>query len=378
MKCRSATLVPDRLAYGGLAPLPIASPMGGEKCIRLHLSESMIGPSPRARAALHEQGRRAGRYPDATAGSLIAAIADMHQVQPAAVVVGNGIDELLLFTALAFVGAGGAGIFCAQTFPGHRSALEVVRGAPREVPLSANRIDAERLADEMRSGASAAYVCNPHNPTGSALSAEELAFLVDQACETGTLLVVDEAYMEYAEPDLATSAIDYVRQGAPVVVLRTFSKIFGLAGLRCGYSIAPEPYSSHLRKLKHVTVFNVNRLALAAAEASIRDRDFVAYVRGETRRALRSFLGDIGALAWLRPMPSVTNFVLLGTPWAATDVAAVLRRRGILVRPCADLGFPLHVRLSMGAPAHLSAAVLGLAAASQDLRHADGAVDRWV
>lgn len=359
----------DRWAYPSLAPLPVIGPEGEEGCVRLHLSEGMDGPSPGARAALREQRGRAGRYPDPVAGSLIAAIAAAHDVDTAAVVVGNGIDELLLFTALAFIGANGVGVYSAQTFLGHRSAVEVVRGEGREVPLRADRVDAERMADAMGRDVHVAYVCNPHNPTGSALSADELALLVDRACRTGTLLVVDEAYMEYAEPDLATSAIDYVRQGAPVVVLRTFSKIFGLAGLRCGYSIAPEPYSGHLRKLKHVTVFNVNRMALAAAEASIGDTEFVAGARDRTRAARRTFLDDIAALPRVRPLPSVTNFVLLVTPWAAADVAAALRRRAVLVRPCADLGFPQHVRISMGARAHVSQGVMALAAAVSELGH---------
>lgn len=333
--------------------------------LRLQLSESSSGPCPGARDVLAQEQRRLHRYPDSGAGSLSAAIADLHELGPENVVVGNGIDELLLFTALAFLSRDRPGIVSAQTYLGHRSAVAIVRAPLLEIPLHRDQVDVEQTCAQMQRSPGVAFVCNPHNPTGSVLSKDALDALVESARRSGSLLVMDEAYMEYAEPDHGWSAVRYVQQGEPVVVLRTFSKIHGLAGLRCGYALAAQGLSEHLRKVKHVTVFNVNRLALAAAEESIRDRVFVAGVRQETVLARQRFLTQIATLPWIRATPSVANFVLCSLPWEADAVSTALERRGVLVRSCRVFGYPRHLRISMGTKDEMKYAVAALGDAAR-------------
>ncbi|MBF6153922.1 pyridoxal phosphate-dependent aminotransferase [Nocardia terpenica] len=336
---------------------------GERDYLRLSLSENSYGMSPRAERALRAEVTRTNRYPDSTAASLAASIAAHYSIDPRNVVVGNGIDELLLFTALGLIGPGGTGIVSAGTYPGHEAAVHAVRAECVRIPLADHRIDVGATCAAMRRAPrSVVYICNPHNPTGSLLTAEEIARLVAAAEDTEAVLVMDEAYMEFARPDCRDSAVPYVAGGAPVIVLRTFSKIYGLAGLRCGYAMAPSGYAEQLRKIKHVTVYNVNRFALAAAEASLADQDFVATVRDRTRAAHEHFLRRIAPLPWVHAVPSVTNFVLCRLPWEPTWVAEQLIRRDVLVRPCSDMGFRNHIRVGLGTETELDSVVDALAA----------------
>lgn len=330
----------------------------GSEYVRLSLSENCYGMSPDAERVLRSEVARASLYPDSTATSLSSAIAAQYLIDPENVTVGNGIDELLLFTALGLIGQGGTGIVSASTYPGHAAAVHAVRATCVQISLLDNRIDvAATCAAMRRAPRSVVYVCNPHNPTGSLLTFEEIAELVVTARETEAVLVVDEAYMEYARADLRDSAVPYVAAGAPVIVLRTFSKIYGLAGMRCGYAIAPVDCAEQLRKIKHVTVFNVNRLALVAAEASLGDQDFVAWVRARTRAVYNHFVRRIEPFPWISALPSVTNFVLSRLPWESELVSTKLARRNLLIRSCSDMGFPNHIRISIGTRPEIDAVI---------------------
>jgi histidinol-phosphate aminotransferase len=329
-------------------PLPVfvAGAGYGEASTRLSLSENGTGCSPRARRAALDETSRLHRYPDAAARRLVAAIARREGVTPEHVVAGNGIDELLLVSALALIGSAG-GVVSASTYAGHANAVCATRRAPIVVPLRDWRVDVAATIDAMRPGG-VAYVCNPHNPTGTALLGEEIDTLAAAAAKRAAVLVVDEAYIEFARADETRSAVDHVRAGLPVIVLRTFSKIHGLAGLRCGYALAPPALCDELRRLKSVLVFNVNRVALAAAEASLLDTEFIESVRTRTRMVIAEFESWLSPRPWARVGRSVTNFTLVEVPWPARTVAAELARQGVLVRDCTDLGLPNQVRISAG------------------------------
>ncbi|GAB2960982.1 pyridoxal phosphate-dependent aminotransferase [Saccharothrix stipae] len=313
--------------------------------LRLSLSESAFGCSPAARLAAEAALADAERYPDADASSLARAVARVHGVTPHHVVVGNGVDELLLLSALALSTPDAGGVVSGQTYAGHANAVGAARSPLTTVPLAAGRVDVERVVAAAAPGV-VVYVCNPHNPTGSALAAAELRAVVEGVASAGAVLVLDEAYIEYAGPDRASSGVRYVRQGLPVVVLRTFSKIHGLAGLRCGYSVTTPSLARELRRLKNVLVFNVNRVALAAAEASLGDPAFTEAVARGTRAVLAGFRRAVNETGWADALPSETNFVLVHSPLPAEDLAAELARRRIAVKPLAALGFPRHIRVA--------------------------------
>jgi histidinol-phosphate aminotransferase len=187
-------------------------------------------------------------------------------------------------------------------------------------------------------------ICSPNNPTGPAVSRAELDYFVD-ALPPGVALVLDEAYAEYAE-DFA-HGLDYVRAGRPVCVLRTFSKVYGLAGARAGFGIAPPPLIEALRRVQ--LTFPVNNLALAAAQASLPLQHRVAErVRLNALGRERFYAGFTGL--GLDYVPSQANFVLVDVGRDALDVSRQLTQRGILVRPGSQYSYPTHVRITVGLP----------------------------
>lgn len=333
---------------------------------RLSLSENGLGCSALARRAVAEQLDGLHRYPDASAADLTEVLTDLHDLSAAEVVVGNGVDELLLLSALAFISGESGGVVTENTYAGHAHAVAATKAPRRMVPLRGYQLDVARIIDSMPRGA-VVYVCNPHNPTGTALDRDEIAALVDAATVNDAILVVDEAYIEYAESHETCSAVEFVRAKRPVVVLRSFSKIYGLAGLRCGYAMATPALSAELRKLKNVLVFNVNRLALAAAEASLQDTGFVPRVRQQTRSAVKELDTHIAAWPWAQACPSVTNFLLVETRWPASVVCEELRQRRVLVRDGTDLGFANHIRISVSGHRDADQAVEALRGAAEHL-----------
>jgi histidinol-phosphate aminotransferase len=325
--------------------------VGDNSLVRLHLSENER-PSPLARAAAAEEAARLGRYPDPTYANLTAELATFWQVRSDEVVVSNGSDELLLLSALAF-GAQAAGVVTAGTFLGHRYAVEATGRQATEVPLAPDgRIDAigfSRALDR----AGVAFVCNPHNPGGSALADDDLAAIVEAAQAAGSTLVVDEAYMEYADHGTASLA------GPPrdgVIVLRTFSKAYGLAGLRVGYAIGSAGDLDAIRHLQRVVPFRVNRVGVAAAIAALRDPEHLARIRGENSRK-RAWLTSALHAKGIEARPSVTNFVAI--PVANPDAirAHLLEKHRIVVRDTSDMGYAGHIRVSLGEESALQCVV---------------------
>ncbi|MFJ3306323.1 pyridoxal phosphate-dependent aminotransferase [Streptomyces sp. NPDC086549] len=314
--------------------------------LRLHLSESPYGPSPHALRAAHEAVDDTGTYPDPTRTAPARAIADLLGVRPDQVAVANGSDELVLLTALCLGDRQRPGVTTAGTFPGYRICLENVRRGCREVPVDG----IAALADAF-DGAGVAYVCNPHNPTGGALDRASFDLLVERAAATGTPLVVDEAYLDFAPPG-TPQVLDYLGTGAPVLALRTFSKAHGLAGLRIGYAVGSAGLVGRLREVQGSMPFSVNRAAQAAAVAALADRDHLERVRQGNAVARERFRADLAARG-RRALPSVTNFLAVPVPYSARAERLLERDHGILVRDAGRFGLDGHLRISVGEAAHL-------------------------
>jgi histidinol-phosphate aminotransferase len=344
-------------ALGGLlAPFrPGPQYASADGWIRLSLSESSYGCSPLVSEAVAQELPRLHRYPDPGAGALVARLAETHGLTEDHFVVGNGVDELLLLAAIAFGSPAGIAVVSDSTYPGHANAVAVALRQPsHHVPAGILRVDVAAVIDQM-SGGALVFICNPHNPFGTALTAAEIDALVLAAAARGAVIVFDEAYIEYTMPGETHTAMDHVRDGGPVIVLRTFSKIYGLAGLRCGYAAADPALCDELRRTKNVLVFNVNRMALTAAEAALADPGFYENVRTQTRAGLTAFQDWLASEPWASTERSVTNFALVEMPWPAAIVAAELAHRCVLVRDCTDMGLPLHIRISVGLPHEMEA-----------------------
>jgi histidinol-phosphate aminotransferase len=333
MSTRNQTLHRRALLAAGIglaaltqAPTLRAREAGTLRPLRLSANENPWGPGPAARAALLATTDESCRYGMRQMRELIEAIAAHEGVKPAQIVLGSGSGELLHMLALGWCQDGR--VVCAwPTFNQLMSFAEKLGAAVERVPLDADlRHDLEALRRATDTRTSLLYLCNPNNPTGTAVAADAMrATCVDAAART--LVVVDEAYLDLADPAATASMLPLVRDGANVVVLRTFSKIHGLAGLRVGYALAREDIAQKLRRLQMVTP---NTLGLAAATASLGDREFLARTRATllADRARVCALCDELGVRYARPEG---NFVFVQVGMPVAQFSALMREQQIEV-----------------------------------------------
>lgn len=337
----------EKDALEALSPVN-RSVRGADDMLRLHLNETVEGPDPAVLEALHGELRRPNRYPDPASTELRELLARQHAVHPDQVAVGNGIDELLLVLALAHLGPGRVALTTAQTFPAYRTVSLVCGADVRLSPLDGYTVDVDAFEAALRAGVHVAFLCNPLNPTGTAVSQAALERLVACSEAHGAILVCDEAYA-----DFASERVDFLPALAArtdrLIVLRTFSKMLGLAGLRVGYALGSADVMDRVQRAKTVLPFSVNRLAQAAAAACVRSGAGVEARRARVARARALTYRRLDELH-IEYVPSVANFVLLRVPGGDSRcMAEQLRvRHGILVRDTSDFGLPGHIRVSIG------------------------------
>ncbi len=301
-------------------------------------NESPLGASPQVVTAVTAAMTRAAHYPDPLADGLRARLAQLHRVHPEQILVGNGSDELIYLLALAFLAGGGHAVCADPPYRIDEISTAVVNARLTKVPLRDWTHDLPAMA---RIEADLAYVVNPHNPTGTMCPPAAIAEFV-AGCRAG-LVVVDEAYIDFADDPEQASAMWLAREGR-AVVLRTFSKVHGLAGLRVGYLVGPVEVLDVLRKIR--APFSVSSVAQAAACAALDDDAHRREVRAHTL-AHRDQVGDLFRAAGFAVVPSQANFVLVETPGPAEDgLVTHLGEDGISVRPGSALGAPGTVRVS--------------------------------
>jgi len=331
--------------------------LGLDRVVKLASNEGPFGPLPAARDALANAVDELNRYPDGGAFRLHAALAERHGVGMDEVAVGAGADGCIDMLSQATLDAGDA-IVCG--WPSFASYVIYARKQDADthtVPLADHRYDLEALLAAITPRTKLVYICQPNNPTGTMNTTDELdAFFA--AVPDDVLTVVDQAYFEYIDrPDYADAVERYLKAGRRVVVLRTFSKIYGLAGLRVGYAVGPSDVCAAMAKVRRP--FDVTTPAQVAALASLDDAAELARrraVNAEGLVRLESALRDHG----FDPVPSVGNFLYVETGDGQALFEQLLRE-GIIVRPLAGFGAPGAVRISVGTPEELDlfAAALG-------------------
>lgn len=295
--------------------------------VRLSSNENPYGPSPRALEAAAAAAARGAYYPGPVNRDLIAAIAERNGLPTDAVVTTSGSSEVLLATADAFMPLGRL-LAPALTFGPHLRRAERLGGEVLRVPLTADMDqDLERMAARVDNTVALVYVCNPNNPTGVTIDGARLRAFVRAVGPKATVLV-DEAYNELTEDPAGTSVVDLVRAGENVIVSRTFSKIFGLAGLRIGYAMAPPHLVDTLRRR---AMTRPNLVGAAAALASLEDEAFVAFSRAKITEG-RELVTDLFTRLEIPFLPSQTNFVYADTGLNADRVQAALRERNVHIR----------------------------------------------
>jgi histidinol-phosphate aminotransferase len=311
--------------------------LGLERIVKLASNEGAFGPLPAAVAAFEAAAGELNRYPDAGGVRLREAIAERHEVPVEQVVLGNGADELIRLCAVATLDAGDRAAFPWPSFPSYVSATACSGAEAVRVPVG--HLEALRGA-----GAKLVYLANPNNPTGTMLEGGEVRRLVE-GLPDGVLCVLDEAYADYADPE--PEGPELLREGAaPLCVLRTFSKVYGLAALRIGYALASPDVADALDRVR--PVFNVNQPAQEAAFASLHERDAVA-LRIEHAHRARDFLFEALAAAGLEPLRSHANFVYADVPGGDGEgLAHALLREGFIVRALTGFGAPGAIRVTCG------------------------------
>ena len=317
-----------------------------EQVAKLNWNENLFGPLPGVLEAAKDELETAWLYPVAPYADFRADVARFADTDTGRIVPANGTQSLIGTVASAFLLPGDRVVVPELTF-GLYALVSAARGAAvHRVPMQPDlRIDLDALAGKAREvEAKLVWVCDPNNPTGLAISRDEWDVFLAGLPE-GCVVVADEAYVDYLPPDRRVGRERDVAAGRPVVVLRSFSKLFGLAGLRLGYAIADEELVAHLSVVDEP--FNVSCAALAAGRASLRATEAADRRRRDVAEA-RAGLVEGLRQAGTEPYPSEANFVLTRVDFDDAILAEELARGGILVRPGSEFGLPRHLRITVG------------------------------
>jgi histidinol-phosphate aminotransferase len=319
---------------------------GVRNIIKLASNENPLGPSRLAVAAMKETAEQVHLYPDAACFALTQSLAAHWDVAPETLILGNGSDEILHFAGLAFLQPGDDVLTGEPSFVRYESAAILNDANYIAVPLREYRFDLEAMAERLTDRTKMVFIANPNNPTGTIVTTPELERFLDRVPERA-IVVLDEAYFEYAESREYPDGLKYVREGRNVLVLRTFSKIYGLAGLRVGYGIGRPDLVHCLHQVREP--FNVSTLAQVAAQASLRDPEQVSRSQANNLAGREAFYTAFHKMG-LRWAPTEANFVFLDLGRDCRPVYEALLRRGIIVRTGDIFGMPTHIRVTIGTP----------------------------
>jgi histidinol-phosphate aminotransferase len=302
--------------------------LGIARAVKLASNENPIGPSPKALAVLSGAAVALNRYPDGGAHRLRTALAERWKLTIDHVILGNGSDEILGMLARAFLSPRDEAVMADQTFVIYKMEVTAAHGVPVIVPLQDYRHDLSAMAAAVTPKTRLLFVCNPNNPTGTMVDAAAVDRLM--ACvPDGVVVVFDEAYYEYVQHRSFPDTLRFVKQGRHTIILRTFSKIYGLAGLRIGYGLTTPDIAGYLNRVR--PPFNANSLAQRAALAALQDEEHVAQSRSLNQSemaVLREGLTTLG----LRPVPSEANFLYFDAGRDGRQVFERLLGQGVIVR----------------------------------------------
>ncbi len=337
-----------------LEPYPPGKPveelereLGISGSIKLASNESPLGPSRRALEAAVQATEGLNRYPDGSCYYLREGLASQLGVGPEALIFGTGSDELLEILAKCVLGPGDEAVFPWPSFAMYPIVTRGMGATPVEVGLDAEfRFDVASVLDAVSDRTRVVFLANPNNPTGTSIGQAEFDALVEGLPER-VILVHDEAYLDYVRRDDFPDTLAAIRERPTVLSLRTFSKVYGLAGLRIGYAIGDAELVGYLERARHP--FNVNSLAQAAALGALHDTEHRVRVRDLTHQGMEKLeraFDELG-LAYAR---SDANFVLVEVGDDAADLYQRLLQRGVITRPLGAFGLSSHLRVTVGLP----------------------------
>ncbi len=320
--------------------------LGLTDAIKLASNENPLGPSPKALAAIQADLESLHRYPDSHVYYLKEDLAARLGVRPQQLIFGNGSDEILDLLVRALVPAGGEVLSTTHTFLMYGLITKAVGGVFRPVPLKKLRVNLAAVARAVNPQTRLIILNNPNNPTGTVFYREEWEeFLA--AIPADVTIVLDEAYLDFADDPRVPSGLDYLSEDRALVGLRTFSKAYGLAGLRVGYGYGPSPLIDCLNRLR--MPFNVNRIAQVAARAALTDDEFLARTLELILSGKEEIYRGLERLG-LEFLPSQANFILIRVPRPGQEVFQAMLRLGVIIRAMDAYGLPGHIRVNVGLP----------------------------
>lgn len=336
--------------------------------IKLASNENPLGPHPAAEAVVRQRADRIHIYPDGSARKLKEAVADYHGVSTGEVICGNGSDQLLRLAVQA-LGRWGEeqGVVSMFSFGAYPIALRAHNIDVYQVDmLEGMAYDNRAMVEACGPNTRFLFIANPNNPTGTYMPADELRWLLSEVPDH-VVVVVDEAYVQYALADDYESALQMRDEHELLMVTRTFSKVYGMAGLRAGYAVAPPEVIDAINRIR--APFNVNRVAQEAATAALVDSGFVqksVELNERGRQQLEAGLSELKGrgVDWI---PSQTNFVLCEMPFNGGKVYEAMLYEGVITRPMAGYGLPNHLRISIGTEEQNAACLTALEAALDKL-----------
>jgi histidinol-phosphate aminotransferase len=318
--------------------------LGVRDSVKLASNENPLGPSPRATAALRGAIENLHRYPDGAGHEFVGALAAHLDCRPQNIVMGNGSDDIIGLLAQTLLTPGDRAVMPRPSFLMYEIAVRTMGAEPVFVPLNELAIDLDGIRRAIDDRTRLVFLCNPNNPTGTIIRQQAFeCFLED--LPPAVVVVVDEAYIEFVRDPECLQSIVMAQTDRPVVTLRTFSKLYGLAGLRVGYGVMPESLAEGLNRIRQP--FNVNLLGQIGARAALADHEFVAKTLKLVHAGLDYLYRELDALG-LTHYPTQSNFFLIDMQRDAGTVFEALLKKGVIVRSMRGYGFPQFIRVNVG------------------------------
>lgn len=317
--------------------------LGLSEVIKLASNENPFGCSPEALAAIQAEFANISLYPDGSAAELAGKLAERFRINTNQLIFGCGSDEIITLIARAFFLPGDETIMADQTFSVYKSSADIEGVTTIEVPLKEGVHDLEGMLNAVTDKTKIIWICNPNNPTGTLVSAEELASFVERVPEQ-VMVVLDEAYIEYVDGDKAPDSFGLLAKHRNLVLLRTFSKIYGLASLRIGYGVGDAGVIKLINQVREP--FNTSRLAQAAALASLNDDGFIKTCIARNKEGIEFLYEQFDRLG-LSYFPANGNFIMVNVGVPAVEMFQALLKLGIIIR--AGFGkYPNSIRVTVG------------------------------
>lgn len=322
---------------------------GIHEATKMASNENPLGPSPLAVKAMKQHAQNVHIYPESSAPELREAIAERNGISPDMVILGNGSDEIMALVAHVFMGPGQDAVMGAHCFSMYRIVTEAFGGEAIRIPLTEDyRFDLPAMSRAISDRTRLAFLAIPNSPTGTIVSRAEFEHFLRGVAGRKMILVIDEAYREYVVDSDCPNGLEFLSSDLPILVLRTFSKVYGLAGLRVGYGMASPWLIDLLNRVR--PPFNVNSMAQKAAMAALNDTEHVQRSVRMTREGIDFLTTSLEALG-LRVIRSQANFVTFCLAGNARSVYEGLLRYGVIVRHLASFGMDRCIRVTVGTEA---------------------------